>query len=132
VKEGNMNVELQIQEMTDYLAARFTGPTKEAWCQFASIAGHCKRAKKKKLLLDFTETHGDLSLADRHHIGDKAEIFMNYKLIKVAILGRPEQFDYKKFGEMVARNRWLAARLFTSVEDAEKWLKPATRAAGSH
>lgn len=127
-----MNIQLQIQEMPDYLAVRFTGPTKEAWRQFVSIAGHCKRAKKNKLLLDFTETHGDLSLADRYHLGDEAEIFMIYKLIKVAVLGRPEQFDYKKFGEMVARNRWLGARLFTSVEDAAKWLKPATRAAVHH
>jgi hypothetical protein len=127
-----MDVQLQIQEMPDYLAVRFTGSMKEAGRELALIAEHCKCAKKNKLLLDFTETHGDLSLADRYHLGDKAEIFMVYKLIKVAVLGRPEQFDYKKFCEMVARNRWLGARLFTSVEDAEKWLKPATRAAGRH
>jgi hypothetical protein len=127
-----MEAELQIQEMPDYLAVRLTGPTKEAWHNFASIAGHCKRANKNKLLLDFTGTHGKLSLADRYHLGDEAEIFMVYKLIKVAVVGRPEQFDYKKFGELVARNRWLDARLFTSVEDAEKWLKPAARAAGRH
>ena len=127
-----MDIQLQIQEMPDYIAVRFTGPMKQAGSELALIAEHCKRARKNKLLLDFTETHGDLSLADRHHLGDKAEIFMVYKLRKVAVLGRPMQFDYKKFGEMVARNRWLGARLFTSVEDAEKWLKPVTRAAGRH
>jgi hypothetical protein len=52
---------------------------------------------------------------------------MYYKLIKVAAVCRPEQLDPQRFGEMVARNRWVNARVFTSVEDAEKWLmlKPA-------
>src|SRR5262245_63392095 len=127
-----MEAELQIQEMPDYLTVRLTGPTKDAWHKFKSIAGHCQRANKNKLLLDFTETHGELSLADRYRLGDKSEIFMIFKLIKVAVVCRPEQFDYYKFGEMVARNRWLDTRLFTSVEDAEKWLKPAARAAGHH
>ena len=127
-----MDVQLQIQEMPDYLAVRFTGSMKEAGHELALIAEHCKRAKKNKLLLDFTETHGELSIADKYHLGDKAEIFMAYKLIKVAVVGRSEQFDLQKFGETVARNRWLDARVFTNVEDAEKWLKPATRAAGQH
>ena len=127
-----MNVQLQIQEMPDYLVVRFTGPAKEAWRQYELIGEHCKRANKNKLLLDFTETHGDLSFADKYHLGDKAEIFTAYKLIKVAVVGRSEQFDSQKFGEMVARNRWLDARVFSNVEDAEKWLKPATRAAGHH
>jgi hypothetical protein len=117
-----MSVGLQIQEMPDYLAVRFTGPTNDAWHKFAFIAGQCKRANKNKLLLDFTDTYGDLSLADRYQLGDKAEIFMMYNLIRVAVVGRLEQFDRKKFGEMVARNRWLDARVFASAEDAEAWL----------
>jgi hypothetical protein len=130
-----MDVQFQIQEMPDYLAVRFTGPMKETWRKFASIAEHCKRAKKNKLLLDFTQTHGDLSLADRYLLGDKAEIFMIYKLIKVAAVGRPEQLDSTKFGETVARNRWVNFRVFTNVEDGEEWLllgAPKVRAAGHH
>jgi hypothetical protein len=127
-----MDVEFQTQEMPDYLAVRFTGPTKEAWRKFALIANRCKWAQKNNLLLDFTETYGDLSLVDRYTLGKEAEIFMIFNLIKVAVVARPEQFDYKRFGKMVAQNRWLDVRLFISVEDAEKWLKPATRAAGQH
>jgi hypothetical protein len=129
-----MEVQFHIQEMPDYLAVRLTGPAKDAWHKFGSIAEHCKRANKNKLLLDFTETYGDLSLADRYNLGDKAEVFVfyNYKVIKVAVVGRPEQVDPERFSELVARNRWLDVRLFTSVEDAEKWLKPAARAAGRH
>jgi hypothetical protein len=129
-----MSIQLQIQETPNYLEARFIGEgaAEEVWRQFELIAESCKRANKNKLLLDFTEAYGVSSLADRYHIGDKAEIFMHYKLIKVAIVGRPERLDPRRFGEMVARNRWVNAQVFTSVEDAEKWLKPAARAAGHH
>jgi hypothetical protein len=139
-KKGlKMSVQLQIEEMPDYLAANFTGEgeAEEIWRQFELIAEHCERANKNKLLLDLTENYGTLSLVDRYRLGDVAEIFVYYKLIKVAVVCRPEQLDYQRFGEMVARNRWVNARVFTGLEDAEKWLllKPApprNRATGHH
>ena len=123
-KGVKMSIQLQIEEMPDYLAAKFTGAvaTEETWRQFELIAGHCKSANKNKLLIDFTEAYGDLSLAHRYCLGDKAEIFMFYKLIKVGVADRPERLDPRRFGEMVARNRWVNARVFTSAKDAEKWL----------
>jgi hypothetical protein len=132
-----MSVQIQIEEMPGYLAVSFTGSINEAWRKFALIAGHCKRANKNKLLLDFTETYGDLSLVDRYVLGDKAEIFMLFKLVKVAAVGRPEQFDSRGFGEVVARNRWVSVRTFTNVEDAKSWLliepaAPKKRAVGRY
>src|SRR5215467_13947964 len=117
-----MSIQLQIEEMPGYLAARFTGVTMEAYGQLELIAEHCNRASKNKLLLDFTNTHGELSLAERYWLGDKAETFMFHDLIKVAVVGRPEQLDWEKFGELVARNRAVTARVFTIAEDAEEWL----------
>jgi|GEM_PF-962829 len=134
-----MSVRLQIEEMPDYLAAKFTGEgeAEKIWRQFELIAEQCKRANKNKLLLDITETYGRISFVDRYRFGDVAEIFVYYKLIKVAVACRPEQLDHKRFGEMVARNRWVNARVFTSVEGAEKWLMlepaaPKKRATGHH
>jgi|SRR5262249_37770430 len=122
-----MDAQFQIEEMPDYLAVRFIGVTREVCEQFELIAEHCDRASKNKLLLDCTDTHGDLSLVERFWLGDRAETFMFHHLIKVAVVGRPEQLDRKKFGEMVARNRRVNARVFTNVQAAEKWLslKPA-------
>ena len=122
-----MDVQFQIEEMLDYLAVRFIGAPMEAAEHFESIAKHCNRANKNKLLLDFTDTHGGFSLVERFWLGDRAETFMFHHLIKVAVVGRPEQLDRKKFGEMVARNRRVNARVFTNVQAAEKWLslKPA-------
>jgi hypothetical protein len=119
-----MSIQLQIEEMPAYLAARFigTGAAEEIWRQFELIAERSKRANKKKLLLDLRETHVDLLFTHRYCLATEAMIFMFYNVIKVAAVGRPEQLDYKKFGEMVALNRWLNARVFTIVEDAEEWL----------
>jgi hypothetical protein len=135
-KEVKMSIQLQIEEMPDYLASKFTGAgvAEDIWRQFELIAEHCKRANKNKLLLDITETYGTLSLVDRYRLGDVAEIFVYYKLIKVAVVSRLEQLDHKRFGEMVARNRWVNARVFTSAEDAEKWLmlEPPARKQARH
>ena len=119
-----MSIQFQIEEILDYLAARFTGAgtAEEAWRQFEFIAKRCKRANTNKLLLDFTDAHVELSLADRYFIVTSSRIFAQYELIKTAFVARPQQVDSKRFGELVARNRWINARVFTNVEDAEEWL----------
>jgi hypothetical protein len=122
-KGAKMSVQLQIEEMPGYLAARFTGTgtPEEAWRQFELIAEHCKRTNKNKLLLDYAEAHGEVSLADRYFLGEEAQIFARYGL-KVASVATQEQIDPRRFGEMVAQNRGVNVRGFTNVKDAEKWL----------
>ena len=119
-----MSIQLQIEEMPDYLTARFigAGTVEEVWRQFELIAERCKRANKRKLLLKVVEVYGEISLGERYFLGDKTQIFMYYKLIKVAVVGRPDQIDQKRFGEMVMLNRWVNARVFTNIKDAEEWL----------
>jgi hypothetical protein len=119
-----MSIQLQIEEMPDYLAARFTGAgaTEEIWRRFELIAERCERANKNKLLLDIAEAYGEISVASRFFLGDAGEVFIHYKIIKVAVVAKPEQLDSERFGETVARNRWVNARVFTSVENAEKWM----------
>jgi hypothetical protein len=122
-KEARMSLQLQIEEMPDFLIARFTGPgaAEEVWQQYESIAERCKRANKNKLLLDFLEAHGEISLVDRYFLGGEAQIFKRYNL-QVATANRPEHLDEKKFVEIVARNRGVNFRVFTNVEDALEWL----------
>src|SRR5215510_7591488 len=114
---------IQLEEIIGYLVVRFTGAgtLEEAWKQFESIVEHCERANKNKLLLDFTEAQTEISLTDRYFLGERAKIFGS-QASKVATVGRPEQFDPRRFGEMVARNRWINVRTFTNAEDAAKWL----------
>jgi len=118
-----MSVQLQIEEMSGYLAARFIGegaPGK-AHQQFAFIAEHCKRANYKRLLIDFTARQVKVNIADRFSFGEKSQVFARDN-IKVAILARPDQFEPSRFGELVARNRGVNLRGFTDVQAAEKWL----------
>ena len=116
-------MKIQLEEIIGYLVVRFTGAgtIEEAWRQFESIVEHCERANKNKLLLDFTEAQAEISLVDRYFLGERAKIFAR-KASKVATVGRPEQLDQRRFGEMVARNRWVNVRTFTNAEDAAKWL----------
>ncbi len=117
-----MSIELQMEEMPDYLVAKFigAGATEELWRQFELIAEQCKRASKNKLLLDFREAYADASLPNRYFMAEMAEIFARYKRGAVAV--RPERLDPQRFGETAMQNRGVNARVFTSVEDAEKWL----------
>jgi len=99
-KGATVSIQLQIEEMPDYLVAKFTGAgaTEEIWRQFELIAERRKRANKNKLLLDFKEAYADASLPNRYFMAERAEIFARYK--KVAVAVRPERLDPQRFGEM--------------------------------
>ena len=118
-----MCVQLQIEEMPDYIKATFNGATttKEVGRQFESLAEKCKSTKKNRLLLDFMGVPADISLVDRYNLGRRTLIFARYKC-KVAALCKPERHDSQCFLETVARNRWVDLRVFTTVEDALEWL----------
>jgi len=119
-----MSVQLQIEEMPGYLAARFigTGAVEEIRRQFEMIAEHCKRANKNKLLLDFREAYVKTSLTDRFFLVVGSQICAQHKVIQIAAVFRPGRIDPKGFDETVARNRWINARVFSNVEGALEWL----------
>ena len=118
-----MSVQFQIDVMPDYLAVRCTGTgtAEEAWRQYDSLAERCNRTNKNKLLIDYTEAYGEISLWDRYFLGDRAQIFAFHR-IKVAAVARPEQLDPQRFGDMVAQNRGVNYRAFPNTEDALEWL----------
>ena len=118
-----MCVQLQIEEMPDYIKATFNGATttKEVGRQFESLAEKCKCTNKNKLLLDFTEVPADISLMDRYDLGKRTLVFAQYKC-KVAAVCKSGQRDSHCFLGTVAQNRWVNLRVFTNVEDALEWL----------
>jgi hypothetical protein len=79
-----MSIQFQIEELPDYLAARFTGvgAAEEIWQRFGFVGERCKRANKNKLLLDIWEAEWEGTLASRFLLGDESEVFLDYKLIK--------------------------------------------------
>src|SRR5215813_11865846 len=116
-----MSIQLQIKEMPDYLVVSFvgSGAREDFWLQFELIPEYCKRANKNKLLLDYMGAYryGEVELADRYFFGEHAQILARCNAVKVAVVARPERVDPERFAEVVARNRGINLRIFTSVED---------------
>jgi len=118
-----MSFQLQMEQMSGYLAARFigAGELEDVWRQFESIAEHCKRTKNTKVLIDFTRAKGKASTVDRFMLGESARIFAVHG-IKVAGVDTPERIDPQWFGRLVARNRGVTVEAFTDFQAAEEWL----------
>jgi hypothetical protein len=118
-----MSIQLQMEQMPDYLAARFigSGVAEEAWAQFGLIAECCRRANKNKLLIDITKAEGTLSVTAKYLAAEESRIFAQYG-IKVAFIEMPERLDPRKFFLLAARNRGVNVEAFTNLQDAEEWL----------
>jgi len=120
---GEMRIQLQVEKMSGYLAASFTGvgPPGAATQRFELISEHCKRTNNNKLLIDFTGFKLNATTIDRYLAGIKSQIFARYRL-KVAVICTPEQIDPEKFGVLVAQNRGVDVEVFTDFRAAEEWL----------
>jgi hypothetical protein len=120
-----MGLEVHMEEMSGHFAATIIGSgghvAEEVWLQFETVAEHCKRAKKDKVLIDTRRAEGKVSFVDRFLIGERTRIFASYGL-KVVFVDRPERIDPQKFGELVARNRGVHVRIFSDFHAAEEWL----------
>ena len=118
-----MSLQLQMEQMPGYLAARFigVGMVEEVWRQFELIAEHCKGAKNNKLLIDTTGTEGEVSDVERFQFAERMEIFARCG-IKVALACRPEQLHPRRYGVLLAQKRGVNVEIFTGSQDAEEWL----------
>jgi hypothetical protein len=118
-----MGLQLQMEQMPGYIAARFTGAgvAEEVRRQFESIAEHCKRTKNNKLLIDMTRAEGEASLLERFLTGERGQIFARSGL-KVAAVDTPERTGEKGFAILVAKNRGVNVEGFTDFQAAEEWL----------
>src|SRR5262245_21885201 len=119
-----MNIQLKIEQMPSYLAARFTGmgAPGEGERQFESIAEHCKLTNNDKLLIDGTGfTIIQPEVVDKFFLGERLGIFLRYG-IKVAFVTRPERIDLVKFATLVAQNRGVIVEAFLDFQSTEEWL----------
>jgi hypothetical protein len=118
-----MSVQLKMEQMPGYLAARFigSGVAEDVWRHFKLIAEHCKRAKGDKLLIDISEAVGKASVVEKYLAAEESRIFARYG-IKVVFIETPERMDSRKFFLMAARNRGVNVEAFTDLQAAEEWL----------
>jgi hypothetical protein len=125
-KGKQMGFQLQIEEMPDYLGVWFIGAGTSGHVSrsFELITEHCERANKNKLLLNFIGAYGYRNVypVDRYFFGEQAQTLAHCNVVKVAVVARPERVDPEKLADVVAQNRMVNGRIFTSVEDATEWL----------
>jgi hypothetical protein len=118
-----MSIQLQVEQMPGYLAARFigVGMVEEIWRQFELITEHCKGAKNDKLLIDTTGVEAEVSDIERFRVAERLEIFARCG-IKVAFACRPEQLHPRRYAVILAQKRGVNVEIFTDSQDAEEWL----------
>lgn len=125
-----MSFQLQMEQMSGYLAVRFIGEAEpgEGARQFESIAEHCKLTNNDRLLIEATEFKVIKPyIAEKFFVGERLGIFARYG-IKVVFVCRPEQIEPLKFAVLVAQNRGAKVEAFTDSQAAEEWLlrRPST------
>ena len=87
-----------------------------------AAAAYCRECGARNLLLDFSRAQGDLSFYDRYKLGEESPALVGFGL-RVAVYGRPDQIHPEKIGELVARNRGAAVRVFADPAKAEAWIR---------
>ena len=115
---------LELEERKDYLYAYVSGDkdSVEICTQYwHEIADECQRIKYSKVLIveDIRET---VSMTEMYEICTEIP-YMGFIGIKIAFVDRrTEQREVNEFGGLVVTNRGVNAKLFDTVEEAEKWL----------
>ncbi len=117
------SLRLKIIKRTEFLAANFSGAgsVDEMSQQFPALAEQCQAANKTRLLINVSAIRADPSFSERYRAGERAVVFAS-RGIKIALVGTPVQVDPGLLGELVARNRGVDGRVFSSLAAAKKWL----------
>jgi hypothetical protein len=85
------------------------------------VAAECARAGAEKVLIE-EDIPEDVSMGEMYQLASELPQF-GFIGIRIAFVDRYiEQHDLNQFGELVANNRGLYAKVFNDVNEAEKWL----------
>lgn len=119
-----MLTNLEFLEEPPILVARFSGKAEVAFIEKSVdlVIQESERTKLTLVLADFTGLQwSGYSLVERYRVSLTATKAVG-KIEKVANVAAKDIVDPQLFGEMVARNRGLNLRVFTSEAEARAWL----------
>lgn len=115
---------LEFDERTDYLYAYASGDKDnvEICTQYwHEIADECRRTKYSKVLI-VEDIKQSVTTSEMFQIASRIPGF-GFSGIKIAFVDQyTEHQAVNEFGGLVATNRGLYAKLFNTIEEAEKWL----------
>lgn len=127
-----MHYRLEMEERGDYLYAYVTGRDSQdvSLAFWKEAVESCLKLNHEKLLVE-EDLEGAVSIVDAYEIVSAVMKIPGASSLKIALVDRHPS-DENAFGETVAQNRGATGRLFSTVEDAEEWLRsiPAKGAAG--
>lgn len=123
-----MGIQYELSVVDDRIQADCKGffDLNESAAIFREAFAMADRMELSKVLVHFVEVLGVPTTTQRFELATKiAKAYSNRKparFLLVAMLLRPEALDPKRFGETVARNRGMAARVTDDEAEALAWL----------
>jgi hypothetical protein len=116
--------QIKFERRPEYLYAYVSGEQDSLSISLAfwrEIADECGRAEARKVLIE-EDIEESVSMLEMYQIA-AAIPQMGFTNVLVAFVDRYlEQHDLNQFGELVATNRGLRAKVFNDAQAAEKWL----------
>ena len=114
---------ISYEDHEKFVLCRYTGPfALEPLLDLGREAyGYCISYGYDSILIDITESHGDMGTFQRFQHGETLSKFVKEK-IKIALLATPDQ-QGDKIWENTTQNRLLKTKVFTDLKMAEKWLR---------
>lgn len=128
MENGNMNMNLQITAEDFFLRVRVSGEfslanaNKSIVEMFEAVAKH----KAMEVLVDCRNLTGSPNTMERfEHAEFAATKMMDFSVwrTRFAYVGMPPVIDPQRFGETVAVNRGVKVKVFSTIEDALRWLE---------
>lgn len=132
-----MAVTSEIVDEREYLLLRCSGTCtsfSEVEEVFLEALAAAERDEKPKVLIDAFGVSGDLTTMDRYEAGRAWAKLNNsgpFTFTAFAIAGKSPLIDPSHFGETVARNRGMNARVFNDLDEAVAWITDQSAAVGS-
>jgi hypothetical protein len=119
-----MKLEIQIEVREGVLLATASGNMEagEALRLLKQVFNTASEKGIHKILVDTQATDGEMSTTDRFQLGSMfaAHVGQPTTLPRLAIVGKPPTVD--GFAVRVAQNRGLSVEVFSSQQDALRWL----------
>jgi hypothetical protein len=86
------------------------------------VIGACVESQCRKILVDESEMTGVLDKVGQFEMVKRLLSLVPYDL-NIAFVVNPAFYEETSFGTMVAENRGIHVKAFTSEEDASEWLQ---------
>jgi hypothetical protein len=98
------------------------GTFNEAWDLLKQTYDAALEKRVNLILIDTLGAEGKLTTFDRYQLGTETVAYFRSRQMvpRIAFVGKPPVAD--GFGVLVAKNRWLAAEMFSNRQEALNWL----------